>query len=154
MDLGSSIIVAIILTISIIPFMVLRYRNTQQKKIKIQTLTNLAQQQNCNIDTFDSCGDFTIGLDQKKQFLFFHKQDKTTEHSTFIELTTIKSCQSHVHKKAINHQLEIIEKIFLNFKTKENKDIVLEFYNEEHGELVDELQLAYTWEKTVNKLIK
>ncbi len=91
MDLGNAILWASILAICIAPFVIIHYNNTKRKNSMLQSLNEIAQQHKCSISKHELCGDFVLGLDEDKNFVFFLKKSKTELISQFVDLAVIQA---------------------------------------------------------------
>jgi len=160
MDLGSTIIGAILLVICIVPFVIMHYNRKKKENKMLQTLNENAQQYKCKISKYEFCGDFVFGIDESRNFIFFFKQEKEKAISQFVDLTEIKACQ--VVKKTTNVKndignLSVIDRVELSFipKTKSKGDTRFELYNEEiNVQLRGELQFVDKWSKQINNHLK
>lgn len=160
MDLGSIIIGAIILAICIVPFIFMGRNRKKRERNTIQSLVNFANQQNCNISKHEICGDYIIGIDETKKFVFFIKQIKENVDKKHINLADIRNCMIDNTSRTVtnnNNNLNVIDKLELSFIPfdKAMNEIKLEFFNADNSMmLVGELQSIEKWVKFINNILK
>ncbi len=160
MDLGNSIIALILLAIFIVPIALLHLRRTNKEKKKLQSLREIAAQHNCSISKYEFCGDFVLGMDDKRNFVFFFKKKKEETTSKYINLAEVKTCQlvRKIRNVKINKDNEVvIERIELSFisSNKNNSETSFELFDETVNiQLSGELQFAEKWSKEINEVLK
>ncbi|WP_028890781.1 hypothetical protein [Tenacibaculum sp. 47A_GOM-205m] len=148
MDLGTTIVGAVLLIICIAPFILVRKRQLTKKNEKLQILNNLSQEHNCFIQEYESCNDFILGIDKSKNFLFFHKHSEETTHSQVINLQEIDECVVIKKTRSINDKT--IALIELNF-IKKNEVTSIIIYDEKTDLLIsNELLVANKWSLIIN----
>ncbi len=160
MDLATAIVGLIFILITIVPFVIIYYVRVKKEKKLLHALKKGAHQHNCNISQYEFCGDYIMGIDESRNFVFFHKQKKEGALSQFVDLSEIKSCQE-VKKirniKKVTGNLSIIEKLELSFtpKNKSMDETRFELYDEETNmQLRGELQFIDKWIKQINNRLK
>ena len=153
MDLGSALVGLIIIVICIVPFVIMSQGNRKTKKQKLAALEHIAHEQNCSISQHDVCGDFVIGFDDRKKHVFFYKEYNDKKEETFVDLAHVKDCKIIKEDKRINNKsgaYSIIDKLNLSFKTTNNKEIRMEFYNSDVNlQLSGELQMIEKWKELI-----
>lgn len=159
MDLGSTIIGAILLAIFIVPIILMNGNRKKRERKALQSLITIANQQNCMISKHEICSDFVIGIDETKNFVFFFKQKAEETISQYVDLSEIKISQAVKSTRTIknkNRNTEITKRVKLSFipKNKGKAETIFELYNEENTELNGELQLADKWSKQINDRLK
>lgn len=160
MDLGSTIIGAIIIAICIVPFIIMSQNRKKRERKTLQLLINIANQQNCIISKHEICGDFIIGIDETKNFVFFFKQLKDKVVEQYINLAEIQSCKVKNTARTViikNYNHNVIDKLELNFIPfdKNKKETTLEFFNTENSlQIVGEFQSVEKWSKLINDSLK
>jgi hypothetical protein len=160
MDSGSAIIGAILLAIFIVPLVIMHYNRVKKENKKVQFLNEIALQHNSKISQHEFCGDFVIGLDETRYFVFFLKEKKEDVFSQFVDLSGIQTC--HVVKKtrtmeSKKEHVVITEGVELSFlpANKSKGETRFELYDEElNMQLSGELQLADKWSKQINEILK
>lgn len=161
LDWGTAIIGFAALVICAIPFVFdYRSRSKKTKHLKL-SLTKLAEQHNCEVNQYEYCGNFILGIDENRNSLFFFKQPKTEEGiSQYINLEEIQKCE--VVKKTKNvktdtENLTIVERVEMSFipsnKNKVEQKIEL-FDKEKNMQLNGELQFVDKWSKQINDHLK
>jgi len=148
MDLGTTIVGAVLLIICIAPFILVRKRQLTKKNEKLQILNNLSQEHNCFIQEYEFCNDFILGIDKSKKNLFFYKQSEETTHSQVINLQEIDKCVVIKKTRSINDKT--IALIELNF-IKKNEVTSIIIYDEKTDLLIsNELLVANKWSLIIN----
>lgn len=161
LDWGTAIIGFAALVICAIPFVFdYRSRNKKTKHLKL-SLTKLAEKHNCEVNQYELCGNFILGIDENRNFLFFFKQPKTEEGiSQYINLEEIQKCEVVKKTKTVKtdtENLTIVERVEMSFipsnKNKAEQKIEL-FDKEKNMQLNGELQFVDKWSKQINKHLK
>lgn len=156
----SAIIGAILLAIFIVPLLIMNYNRVRKENIKLQSLNEFALLHNCKISQHEFCGDFVIGLDENRKYVFFFKQKKEDIISQFVDLSGIHSCQVYKKTRTIeckNEDVVIMERVELRFlpTNKSKVETRFELYDDETNmQLSGELQLTDKWSKQINILLK
>jgi len=160
MDLSTVILGLIMIFICIVPFVIMYYKKKGRENKMMQSLNKTAEQLECKISKHDFCGDFLLGIDDKRNFIFFCKQKKEEAIPQFVDLTNIQIC--HVVKQTGNVKndignLGLIERVELSFISANNgkTETRFELYDEETNmQLSGELQFADKWAKQINDHLK
>ena len=156
MDWGTAIIGLISILICIFPIVIMHYNRVKKENKMLQTLNENAQHHNCIISQSECCGNFVLGLDESRNFVFFFQQKKEDAVSEFVDLSEIQTCQ--VVKKTRNikdddENIAIIERVELSFipENKSNGETRFEIFDAEINiQLNGELQLVDKWLKKIN----
>jgi hypothetical protein len=160
MDTGTAIIGAIILIICIAPFVIIYFKRVQREKKVLQSLTEVAKQHNCSINKHEFCGDFVLGIDESRRWVFFLKQKEGGAIMQHIDLSEIGSSKviRKLHSNKNGHSSTgSIERIDLGFITnsKIKSEKRFELYDDEvNMHLTGELQFAEKWSGMINELIR
>ncbi len=160
MDLGSAIVGTIILAICIFPFVILHYRRVRKEKKMLQSLREVARQYSCNISQHEFCGDFALGVDERRGFVFFSKQKEGQIISQFVDLSEVQTCQAVRMTRPEKHNGEngvITERVELGFlpKSKDRQETRFELYEEElNKQLSGELQFVEKWSSQIGDQLK
>jgi hypothetical protein len=160
MDWGTALVGLIMILICIIPFVIMYYNRVKKENRMLHSLNEIAQQHNCKIGQHEFCGDYVIGIDENRNFVFFFKQKKEEAISQFIDLSEIQTCQMVKKTRNVKNDignLSIIERVELSFTpTNKNKgETRFELYDEEiHMQLSGELQFVDKWTKQINDRLK
>ena len=160
MDWGTAIIGLIAILICIVPFVIIYYNRVKKKNKMLQSLNEIAQPHNCKISQHEFCGDFVLGIDESRNFVFFFKQKKEEAISQFVDLAEIQTCQ--VIKKKLNDKTDIIslgfiERLELSFipANKNKAEMKFELYDEvTNKQLSGELQFVDRWLKLISNRLK
>jgi len=154
MDLESAIVGAIVIALCIVPLIIIIWSRKKREKQLLNYLTNTANQHNSQITQYDFCGDFVIGMDEAKNYIFFSKMSKDKVDNMAIDLAEIQKCRMVKYRNQNNQAL--IERLDLNFTpVAKNKPMVnLAFFDAAVNiQLNGELQLIEKWSKTINDRI-
>jgi len=159
MDLGSTIIGAIMMAICFMPFILMSRSRKKKRKQILQSLTEVAKRHNCLLGQHEFCGDFIIGFDQNTNFVFFFKQKKEEAISQFVDLSEIQSCQAIKSIRSIKNNrdnVSFIERVELSYipMDKYKAEIKFELYCEENTQLSGELQLVDKWVEQINDRLR
>jgi len=160
MDLGSAIIGAILFLGCIAPFVIMYYKRQNKENNKLQMLRDLAQQHNCALHHHEFCGDFVIGMDDEKKWVFFSKQGRDGHSMQWVDLANTQSCQvskKHSGLKSDIGKFGFTERVALDFLplngSKEASKFEL-YAKEINMQLSGELQLADRWSNRINERLK
>lgn len=159
MDLGSIIIGAILIAVCTVPLVIMNRNGKKRERQALKSLTNIANQQNCSISKYEACGDFVIGMDEIKNFVFFYKQKNEETISHCVDLSEIHICRAVKTRRTVKSKggsEDIIERIKLSLipKNKEKAEVKFELYGDEDTQLNGELQLVDRWAKQINEHLK
>lgn len=160
MDWGTALIGIISILICIVPFVVMYYNKTKKENKMLQSLQADAAQKNANISQNGYCNNFSIGIDESKNYVFFFKQDKEESISQFVDLAEIQTCQVVKNTRSVKNDsgnVETIESVEISFipTNKNNAVTSFELYNEEiNVQLNGELQFADKWTQKINERLK
>lgn len=160
MELGSAIVGAVSIAVVALP-VVLMSRNRRKKGKHFNgLLTQLAAQHDCKIDQQEIAGNFAIGLDATKNFVFFCKETEETVDKQVVDLGKIRKCEvlktSRIVKVKEENQ-RVIDRIELDFipGAKGTPETKLEFFNADlFPQLSGELQSAEKWSQLINGRLK
>lgn len=152
-DWGAAIVGLIMILICIVPFVIMYYNRKKKENKMLQSLNEIAKPHNCKINQHEFCGDYVMGIDESRNFVFFFKQKKEEAVSQFVDLAEIQSCQ--VVKKAIStYSIQKLELAFLP-TNKSKTETKFELYDEEiNTQLSGELQFIDKWAKQINDRLK
>lgn len=143
-----------------LPFVIDYRKRKKREKLLLLSLKNTAQQQNCQISEYESCGDFTIGWDGHKSFVFFIKQKKEGAISQFADLSEFHSCQASKKTRTLKNKegnVSITERIELCFvpKNKNKSETRFELYDEEiNKQQSGEMPFVNKWSNQINERLK
>lgn len=158
-DLGTTIFGLIVMALCTLPF-VIDYRNKKKKaKHLLQSLHVAAQQENCQISQHESCGDFTIGLDEQRNYVFFMKQKKDIGIFQNANLSEFNTCQTVKKTRTLKNNdknVTITERVELRFspENKSKSETRFELYDEAlNKQLTGELQFAAKWSDQINRML-
>lgn len=159
-DLGTAVIGSIAILICVIPFVVIHFKKLKKENKILQRLNDLASQNHSKISQHEFCGDFVLGVDEPKKFVYFLKFQKEKAAPEFVNLSEIEHCQIFQKTKSVNGSsgnFEQIEHLELGFvrRNKSEDDLKLELYNEETNmEFSGEIQFAQKWAVKINALLQ
>jgi len=160
MDLGSTIIGAILIAISIVPIILMGKNRKKREKKALQSLIKIANQQNCIISKHENCSDFVIGMDEIKNVVFFYKNINDKELEQVVDLNVIQNCKVINTSRTIKNKdgnQKVIDRLELSFipTNKNEPGIKMEFFNSNISTQLDgELQSIEKWSKHINDRLK
>lgn len=156
MDLNTSIIGLIILTIISVPLVYIQMsQNIQKKKAKHKFIAN-AKTNQVHISEMDFWGTYyAIAMDSSENKLVYSK--KTDDETVWItaDLNKVTDCYIHkterTFKNKTTNKIET-DRIDLVLRTKDQKDYVFEFFNVDiNVEMTKEKVLLEKWQAQIKK---
>lgn len=154
MDKETLIIAAILLAISVLPFVLVARNRKRREKQLLFELKTMAQCYEGKIDQHEICGNMILGLDLDKKYVFYLKKGKESDKVKFVPLENFWKCELTKLTNSESHSISIME---LKFSPKSNKEneVNIELYNEKESfQLGEELMFAQSWSKLLNEQIK
>lgn len=154
LDFGTLAIGILSLIALIFPF-VLDYRSRKKKENNLlQPLRKMAEQQNFQLNEYEVCNNFVIGIDKMKNMFFFHSEGKDNSISKFIDLSIIENCKVITSHKTISNS-KVINKVELSFIDKNKTEQTVDIYNADGiFRLNGEIQLANKWCQIITNQLK
>jgi hypothetical protein len=159
-DWGTGIVGLVSVLIFAGPFVVIFFNRAQKEKRVLRSLNEIAQQNNCIISQHEFCGDFALGLDESRNFVFFFKQKKGEVILQSVDLSEIQSCHPVKKTRTIRNGKDsviITERLELNFVpvSKSEGETSFELYDEEvNVQLSGELQFLDKWVRQLSVRLK
>lgn len=156
MDLSITFITAIIVAITVLPFILMSTNALKRKRMFFNVIQDLATNHDSKITQHDFCGDFVIGIDETSKYLFFFKKSDEFRVSHSINLSEIRSCEGvqsyHTIKNKGNNHKELDKlSLALSKVNKKDPDILLALYDsDKNGQPIGELQLMEKWNNIIN----
>ena len=157
MDLGTTITALIVICVCILPFALISYSNKKRRKQILNTLIELANQNNTCLMQVDIWHQTGIGIDKKKEWLFFVKYIDKVKTPQKIACQDISKCIILNNSRNEQHdgsQYSIVDNLELCFihQDKNKEDVKWEFYNSQTNTAVisGEKQLVEKWHKISN----
>lgn len=159
MDLGTTIIGAVLVIICAIPFVLVKKGGKTQKKQALQKLKTLAEQNNDGLGEYDVYNNMAIALNVLKTAVLFYKEADEVAEAYYLKLNDIKQCKvDAIYKPSkikTNKNENIAEKLVLCFYLKNGDLINLEFYNVEKTlQITWEHFALEKWQKLIATLLK
>lgn len=157
MELKFVIIGAILLAICILPILLIIRSRKKAERQMMQSLTGIANQNNCKVSQYELCGDIAIGIDEIKNFVFFYNKTNGKASAQAVDLANYQSCKVMKTGRTIksnNGNYTEIEKLELSFVpiSKDKNAIILKFFNvDDSFQLNGELQAIERWSNLINK---
>lgn len=150
MNLATSIVTLVLITICISPFIIMGIKKVKNKKQKRQYLNQLANENNLKIGQNDVFGHFSIGMDSNNEQLFFYRnQNEHDNMAIAIKFSDIKSC--FINKIGDKNSVKKIE-LCLHSNVKNQQDTNLIFFdNQTEFQLNGQLQLAEKWKNIIQR---
>ena len=151
----------------IIIFVLINLNKRKKEKQLLQPLNRLALNDNCKITKYNIWNNSIIGLDRIANQLFVITDLADKETFQKIKLADVLKCRVNELSRTVIMEgrnertpgmgVKIINKVELIFtnRDKNKPDIMVEFYNNETGNLAisGELQMAQMWCKLINDAI-
>lgn len=161
MDLGTTIIIAILVALTVVPIWVMRRNRLKKESHMMQALKEIASRQNGEISQYEFCGDYVIGIDTKNKYVFFYKKNNKDVHTQFVNLAAVQNCKVEKITKSFKHgtgdgNIEFTARLELHFlpKAADNAITKLELFDEKiNSQLTGEIQMASKWAKLINGLM-
>ncbi|MFY8188583.1 MAG: hypothetical protein ACOVLC_11565 [Flavobacterium sp.] len=158
MDSSITVIGLIIVLICAVPFVVMYFNNRKKENEMMQSLHAMASNNKSKITAHEFCGDFVLGIDETKKFVYFHKQNKDFSNSSFVNLSQTKEC--HITKKqdedVSKSSIYAMQSVSLSFRKVNDvhHETHFELFNRQlNHQLSGELQFADQWSKRINNLL-
>ena len=155
-ELGSALSGAIIIILLALPFVMLNSSKRKREKKFLQSLSEIAAQNNCQIDQHELFGSFAIGIDESKNHVFFYRQAKDKQFAQSVDLGEVQSSKviktSRTLKNNGEYQ-EVLDRLELGFVPLDEKksETKLEFFNTDvNVQLYGELQSIEKWSQLIN----
>ncbi len=152
MDIKTTLVGVLIIAICIFPIVVFSIRKKRNDRKKLQSLRDFADRKNCIIHEYEICGNYLIGMDEVKNFVFFETKDMQ-----FVDLSEIKNCTIRNFSKRVEGKsgsYSIPDSLSLCFipKNKNISEECFEFFNSENNsQLVGELQSIEKWQQIISE---
>lgn len=157
MDLGSIIIGILSISVIIIPILIMNKNRKKRKEKILENLKSIAVEKNCLISNYEFCGNFIIGIDDTKSYVFFYKKNNEAEATKVnVNLCNIADCKLINIGRTVGNS-KIIDKAGIRFVplSKTAPPLDMEFYNsEESMHMNGELQVAEKWQQLLREKIK
>lgn len=155
MDINSTLIGIIIIAICVLPIIILSINKKRKNRKNRQLLIDFAKEKGCIIHQYEVCGNYLIGLDEVKNFVFFK-----SENIQFVDLSEIKNCTIRNFSKRVEGKsgsYSIPDSLSLCFipNNKNRSEECFEFFNSDNNsQLVGELQSIEKWHKIISQQLK
>lgn len=159
-DLGTIIIGIVFILICITPLIIMHINKIRKNNKMLHLLAENAEKNNCKISQYEFYGDFVLGKDNEKDFVFFLKQNSSETTFQSVDLNEIQACKVAEKARSVKNNKDstsIIEKLELCFipKNKDKGETKFELFNELNNvQLTGELQLADKWSKQINTSLR
>ena len=160
MSLSNIITGLILIALFIVPYFIITRKRKKREEATLQSLSNLANQQQCNISKHEICGDLAIGMDETKKYVFFFKQLKDEVIEQYVSLAEIESCKVKKTARSVASSSgndSVIDKLELCFipSDKNKKEIAWEFFNADiEIQLNGQIQSIERWSTVIKDNLK
>lgn len=158
MDLGTDIIAIIIVIVCILPFILIAKERKKKEKKLLAALQEVANRDKCTINDYEINSSFIIGIDHKKNRVFYYKNEEGVINEGTVNLEGIKTCKISTQSKTVNARKGskeyIIQALNLKFipRLKQDPEVSFNVYDSDlKMQLTGELQLVKKWETLINK---
>jgi hypothetical protein len=156
MDLGTTIIGIVCVTLCALPFILTNRSKNKKVKELVKSLKDLAKQNGSEITHYETCGNYAIGIDESKNSISFIVKTDETFKTQFVNLLLIKSCKINNISRSTSNKDQIIDQLnlILSAVDKNTPDVILEFYNSEISyQPYSELESIEKWNNLINNLL-
>jgi hypothetical protein len=144
----------------IVPIFFLQSANRRKDRNKQKNFIKLAQQNGIAISKIDLWNENAVGIDQNKKKLFVTNTLNEKTVNTTIDLSDYVSCKLVNDSRTVktkHNKTTITERILLVLKPaiSTNAEMSIVFFDKnENINLNNEFQLAESWEKLLNEILK
>ncbi len=90
LDLGTALVGLIVLVLCALPFILDQRRRAGRRKELLNNLEALAQKHQCQINRSEVCGDTVLGLDGKRNALFYFRDHIDHPTVAHVDLNTMR----------------------------------------------------------------
>jgi len=151
---------AILIIIAVLPFVMVILNKRKRKKKFLQALAEIATQNHSQLGQNEIFGNFAIGFDETKNFVFFYKQFEDKEVKESVNLSEVQSCMVHRTIRTFKNEegnQKVIDRLELCFMSilNDRPETKWEFFNKDVStQLFGEVQLIEKWSKLINDQLK
>jgi len=157
----SIIITVVILTVFCIILYLLIISGKKKKESEfLQNLFTLAEKNNCQISEYERWNNSIIGIDRKRNYLFFIRitnENETTQQINLTDIQKVRVIESSRIVSIKESNSKVVDRIELEFSNinRNKPDTIVEFYNTAYDNLflAGELVIAEKWGKIINDKI-
>jgi len=159
MDWGTAIVGIIVLSLFAIPFVLDHRSRSEKEKLLLRPLRGIAHQHGCNVDRHESCGLAALGLDERRNALFFFSRRAEVVTTQYVDLAGIRSCQAVKATRTTKGQQGevVLERIGLSLvpKDKNKPETHFELYRAGMNvNLNGEVEFVDKWARLINERLK
>ncbi|MBU2996406.1 hypothetical protein KO500_08165 [Cellulophaga baltica] len=157
MNSGITITVLIIATICSMPFVMMVMNRKKREKIMINSVTKIADKNDCRLNDYDVFTNFMIGIDDFNNTLFYANKNQENIDVNYINLSEIKNCKvktitNNDKKIKGKSSFTMINELNLLLTPFDKPDLKVTFYNSDSNmQLSNELMVAKKWSDHINK---
>lgn len=156
MELGTTIVGAIIVALFAFPLILLKRSATKKEKLITKSLEKLVANSNGTISSYEISGECAFAIDDTKNQLFLYRRGKEAEFENQLNLNDFQCCR--IVKKAESSgtsgsTFNRIERLELSFLPRNKQNPMakwLIFDDSEKMQVAGELQLLEKWSKMLN----
>lgn len=153
MDLGTALTGIVCIAICAIPYILVRTSRKKTAQQLLAPILELATTESCTLSHHEFCGNYAIGIDETKNFLFFHWKTKTESDVQCIDLARVQACVMSKTYRTIEKD-RILDTLSLRFALngESNPPVDLHFYQADISyQLSGELQSLEKWDQLINR---
>jgi hypothetical protein len=160
MDLGTLIIGVVLIVMAFLPIVVVSFHRKNKEKAMLQSLTQVANQQQSILSKHEYFGDFIIGIDEQKHVIFYVKKAKEKLIEAIVNLSDMKDCSVLNVSKTIKSKdgnYTIVDRLDLSFTPKEKNKAGVQFafyHSDSNNQINEELKSAENWSRIVKDQLK
>ena len=159
MDLSTTIIALVVLSLIILPIVYIANIGNYKKKKLYRALTELADSQSCKISEYDHWKDSCIGIDKEKRRLFHIVKNSNNLTKIEISLQEVQKCNLvgiNMDTKNYNTRKSIDKiELCLSYQDAIKPETKIEYYNHstDYNIVEQDIKLAEKWFKIVKSNI-
>jgi hypothetical protein len=160
MDLGVIITSVIFIILVSLPFLIINRQRKKKEKQLLQSLKDAANHHQCTLTKVELCGNYAIGMDEKKDFVFFKNKSDQKENVQFIDLGLVESCElTNTERKIKTNDgaYQVVDQLYLSFTPWAGNGSNIKwvfFHTDSHMQLNGELQSVEKWSKLIKERLK
>jgi len=160
MDLGVIITSVIFISLVSLPFLIINRQRKKKENQLLQSLKDAANKHQCTLTKLELCGNYAIGMDETKDFVFFKNKSDLKEHVHFINLALVESCEmtnTERKIKTIDNAYQVIDQLYLSFVPRAGNGSTIQwvfYHSDSHLQLNGELQSIEKWLKLIKERLK
>jgi hypothetical protein len=159
LDWATALVGIFAVVLCTLPFILDHRSRTKKAKLLLGSLQKIAKQHGCNVDLHEACGRSALGLDERKNALFFFDQNEEQITTRYVDLADVRTCQAVKATRTVKGPPAnvIMERVELAFQPKDRSkaETRFELYREGSSAYLNgEVQFADKWARQINERLK